>query len=53
GQYIYNHSVNVAIYSIALGLQLELAKKNLVQLGIAGLCHDIGKTRIPESILSK
>ncbi len=53
GQYIYNHSVNVAIYSIALGLQLELPKKSLVQLGIAGLCHDIGKARIPQSILSK
>jgi HD-GYP domain-containing protein (c-di-GMP phosphodiesterase class II) len=53
GQYIYNHSVNVAIYSIGLGLQLELPKKNLVQLGIAGLFHDIGKTRIPQSILSK
>jgi HD-GYP domain-containing protein (c-di-GMP phosphodiesterase class II) len=53
GQYVHNHSVNVAIYSIALGLQLELPKKNLVQLGIAGLFHDIGKTRIPQSILSK
>jgi HD-GYP domain-containing protein (c-di-GMP phosphodiesterase class II) len=53
GQYLYNHSVNVAIYSIALGLHLELPKKNIVQLGIAGLFHDIGKTRIPQSILSK
>ncbi len=53
GQYVYNHSVNVAIYSIALGLQLELPKKNLVQLGIAGLFHDIGTIRIPQSILSK
>lgn len=53
GDYVYNHSVNVAIYSIALGLQLELPKKNLVQLGIAGLFHDIGKTRIPQSILGK
>ncbi len=53
GQYVYNHSVNVAIYSIALGLQLELPKKNLVQLGIASLFHDIGKIRIPQSILNK
>jgi len=53
GQYLYNHSVNVAFYSIALGLQLEIPKKNLVQLGIAGLFHDIGKIRIPQSILSK
>jgi HD-GYP domain-containing protein (c-di-GMP phosphodiesterase class II) len=53
GQYIYNHSVNVALYSIALGLQLEIPRKHLVQLGIAGLFHDIGKTRVPQSILSK
>jgi HD-GYP domain-containing protein (c-di-GMP phosphodiesterase class II) len=53
GQYLYNHSVNVAVYSIALGCQLELPKKSLVQLGIAGLFHDIGKIRIPQSILSK
>ena len=53
GQYVYNHSVNVAIYSIALGLQLELPKKNLIQLGVASLFHDIGKMRIPRSILNK
>ena len=53
GQYLYNHSVNVAIYSIALGRQLGLPKTNLVQLGIAGLFHDIGKIRISQSILSK
>lgn len=53
GQYVCNHSVNVAIYSIALGLRLELPKKNLVQLGIAGLFHDIGKIRVPQSILGK
>jgi len=53
GQYLYNHSVNVAIYSIALGRQLELPNKHLVQLGIAALFHDIGKIRIPQSVLSK
>jgi HD-GYP domain-containing protein (c-di-GMP phosphodiesterase class II) len=53
GQYLYNHSVNVAIYSIALGFQSGLPKKNLVELGIAGLFHDIGKTRVPQTILSK
>ncbi|UCD70433.1 MAG: HD domain-containing protein [Syntrophobacterales bacterium] len=53
GQYLYNHSVNVAVYSISLGRQLELPKKNLVQLGIAGLFHDIGKIKIPQSILDK
>jgi HD-GYP domain-containing protein (c-di-GMP phosphodiesterase class II) len=53
GEYLYNHSVNVAIYSMALGLQLELSKTSLVQLGIAALFHDIGMIRIPQSILHK
>ena len=53
GQYLYNHSVNVCLYSIVLGLQLDLPKKNLVQLGIAGLFHDIGKIRVSASILGK
>ena len=53
GQYLYNHSVNVAIYSIALGRRLGLSKGSLVQLGIAGIFHDIGKIRIPQSLLSK
>jgi len=53
GEYLYNHSVNVAIYSMALGLQLELPKTSLVQLGIAALFHDVGMMRIPQSILNK
>ena len=53
GQYLYNHSVNVAIYSIALGGRLGFPKTNLVQLGIASLFHDIGKTRISRSVLNK
>jgi HD-GYP domain-containing protein (c-di-GMP phosphodiesterase class II) len=53
GEYLYNHSVNVAIYSMALGLQLELPKTSLVQLGISALFHDIGTIRIPQSILHK
>jgi len=53
GQYLYNHSVNVAIYSIALGLRLGLPKGSLVQLGITSIFHDIGKIRIPQSVLGK
>jgi HD-GYP domain-containing protein (c-di-GMP phosphodiesterase class II) len=53
GKYLYNHSVNVGIYSVALGRQLGFPKMDLVQLGIAGLFHDIGKIRIPKSILNK
>jgi len=52
-EYIFNHSVNVAIYAIALGQRIGIPKKHLSHLGMAGLFHDMGKTKIPEEILSK
>lgn len=52
-EYTFNHSVNVAIYAIALGQRIGLSKKNLSHLGMAGLLHDIGKTKIPGEILNK
>lgn len=51
--YTFNHSVNVAIYAIALGQRAGVPKKDLAHLGMAGLFHDIGKTRIPKEILNK
>ncbi len=52
-EYTFNHSVNVAIYSIALGQRIGIPKKHLSHLGMAGLFHDIGKTKIPKEILNK
>ncbi len=52
-EYTFNHSVNVAIYAIALGQRIGIPKKDLAHLGMAGLFHDIGKTRVPKEILNK
>lgn len=52
-EYTYNHSVNVSIYSLMLGAKLGLSKKILAELGLAALFHDVGKTKIPDSILNK
>jgi len=52
-EYTFNHCVNVAIYAIAIGQRIGLSKKVLSQLGMAGLFHDIGKTRVPLEILNK
>jgi len=51
--YLLNHSVNVAIYAMALGQRIGIPKRHLSHLGIAGLFHDIGKTRIAGEILDK
>ncbi len=52
-EYTFNHSVNVAIYAIAVGLRVGIPKKHLSYLGMAGLFHDIGKTGVPKEILNK
>jgi putative nucleotidyltransferase with HDIG domain len=51
--YTFNHSVNVAIFAIAIGQRIGIPKKHLSHLGMAGLFHDIGKTKIPREILNK
>ena len=53
GEALFNHSANVAVYAIALGWRAGVPKKELLSLGMAGLFHDIGKTRIPPDILNK
>ncbi len=52
-EYTFNHSVNVAIYAIALGQRIGIPKKHLSHLGMAGIFHDIGKTKISLEILNK
>lgn len=52
-QYTFAHSVNVAIFSIALGKKLELSKRELCELGMGALMHDIGKTRVPIELTTK
>ena len=52
-EYTFTHSVNVCIFSVALGKRLGLSKLQLYDLGMAALFHDIGKSRVPQSILTK
>jgi putative nucleotidyltransferase with HDIG domain len=52
-EYTFNHCVNVAIYSLAIGRRLGFSKKTLTELGVTGLLHDIGKSKIPKEILNK
>lgn len=52
-EYTFIHSVNVCIFSVALGKRLGLSKLQLYDLGMAALFHDIGKSRVPLDILNK
>ena len=52
-EYTYHHSINVCLLSIAIGSRLRLPKPVLCEIGIGALFHDIGKVRIPHSVLNK
>ena len=52
-EYTFNHSVNVSIYSLAMGKRLGFSTKALTELGITALLHDIGKSKIPREVLNK
>ena len=49
---IFTHSVNVCIFSVSIGKRIGLTKLQLYDLGMAGLLHDFGKSRIPIEILN-
>ena len=51
--YTYYHSVNVSVISVILGYGIGLNKRELYQLGLGTLLHDIGKVFVPKEILSK
>lgn len=51
--YLYEHSLNVAIMSTIIGRLLGQSKNELFELAEMGLLHDIGMLALPERILNK
>ncbi|KHF41137.1 HD-GYP domain-containing protein [Halalkalibacter okhensis] len=51
--YIFTHSLNVTIYTLALAVELGFNDKQLMEIGMGALLHDIGKMTIPVEILNK
>ncbi|AUG57792.1 HD-GYP domain-containing protein [Acetivibrio saccincola] len=52
-EYIYTHSMNVAMLSMLIGKWSGYEGKKLQMLVQAALLHDIGKTKVPPEILNK
>jgi HD-GYP domain-containing protein (c-di-GMP phosphodiesterase class II) len=52
-QYTFAHSVNVSIFSIAVGKKLGLPRNELFELGVGALMHDIGKVKMPIELTTK
>ena len=52
-EYTYVHSINVGILITSLVHFMGYPEEQLLEAGIGGLLHDIGKMRVPERILNK
>ncbi len=51
--HVYTHSVNVAMYCISYGIQTKMDKADIRVLGLGGMFHDLGLSRIPQEIVYK
>ena len=52
-QYTTTHSINVSMLSMGLAEFLNFASVDVRAIGEAALLHDVGKTKIPLSVLNK
>ena len=51
--YTMYHSLNVARYSLQIALSGNYAPIDMQLLALGGICHDIGKAKIPTKLLNK
>ena len=52
-EYTFKHSVDVATMSMIVARKYGLDDEQVYEIGIAGLLHDIGKSKVPNEILNK
>ncbi len=50
GEYPVQHSLHVAMLAASIGIQLGWDEKTIRELGVGCILHDLGMTRVPESI---
>ena len=51
--YVFNHSLNVSIYACQLALENGLPLKNIEEIGLGAMLHDLGLVHVPLEILNK
>lgn len=52
-EYTFKHSVDVATMAMIIARKSGLSDKDVYQIGVSGLLHDVGKSHIPNEILNK
>ena len=51
--YTYTHSVNVGLYCLAYGLKTKMGPIDTRDLGLGGMLHDVGKSKIDADLINK
>ena len=51
--YTHTHSINVSIYTLALGEFIGIKGQDLEDLGMSSLLHDLGKSKVDTAIINK
>lgn len=52
-EYTYNHSINVGVLSFFLGFRMGYSIEDLIILTKGAILHDIGKSKVPLTVLNK
>lgn len=51
--YLYHHSVNVTILATVLGLAKGYNQRQLTELGVGAMMHDVGMLQLPSDLITK
>lgn len=51
--YVFSHSFQVTLYTITVAIRMGFNQKELMDIGLGAILHDIGKMMVPYEILSK
>ena len=50
---VYAHSVNVCMLSMAFGRYLRFSESAVSAMGVGGMLHDVGYSKLPKDLLTK
>ena len=51
--YTYTHSINVGLYCMSFAPKVGIPADEVHELGLGGMLHDVGKSKIPREIINK
>jgi putative nucleotidyltransferase with HDIG domain len=51
--YVYTHSLNVSIYACQLAIENGLPLKNIEEIGLGAMLHDVGMMYLPQDLINK